>query len=74
MLSITKVILKLVVDKLMCLSTRGIILVAKPEYSEKKLSLCLFVHHRSHIDWPGIELGLLQCETGDGLNGPKGLC
>jgi hypothetical protein len=27
----------------------------KPKYSEKSLSQCHFVHHKSNIDWPGIE-------------------
>jgi len=29
----------------------------KPKCSEKTLSQGHFVHHNSHIDWPGIESG-----------------
>jgi hypothetical protein len=29
----------------------------KPKYSGKNLSQCHFVHHKCHMDWPGIEPG-----------------
>jgi hypothetical protein len=37
----------------------------KPKYSGKKLSQCHFVHHKSHMDWPGIETGPPRWEAGD---------
>ena len=27
----------------------------KPKYSDKNLSECYFVHHKSHMAWPAIE-------------------
>jgi len=37
------------------------------ELTMKILSLCHFFHHKSHVDWPGVEPGSLQCEAGDYL-------
>jgi hypothetical protein len=37
----------------------------KPKYSERTLSQCHFVHHKSHKDWPGIKPGPPRWEAGD---------
>jgi hypothetical protein len=42
----------------------------KPKYSGKTLSQCHFVHHKSHMDWPGIEPGPPRWEAGDWLPEP----
>jgi len=43
-----------------------IIDTAKPKYSERNLSQCQSVHHKSRLDGSGTEAGLPRCET-DGL-------
>jgi hypothetical protein len=37
----------------------------KPKYSVKNLSECHLVHHKSHMDWTGIEPGPPRWEAGD---------
>jgi len=32
----------------------------KPNFSEKKFTHCHFVHHKSHINYPGIEVQILK--------------
>ena len=43
-------------------SNGGMILTVKPKYSEKPLSRYHVVHHKSHMDWPGIEPGTPRWE------------
>jgi hypothetical protein len=37
----------------------------KLKYSEKNLSQCRFVHHKSHLERPGIEPGPPRLGAGD---------
>jgi hypothetical protein len=37
----------------------------KPKYSGENLSQCYFAHHKSHMDWPGIEQEPPRRETGN---------
>jgi hypothetical protein len=36
----------------------------KPKYTEKNLSQCHFIHHKFHVDWPGIELDTPRQKAG----------
>jgi hypothetical protein len=45
-------------------SINGII-KEKQKYSEKNLNQCQFVNHKSHTDWPGLELRLPQWRASD---------
>jgi hypothetical protein len=46
-------------------STGGMKLTGKLKYSKKILSQCHFVHHKSHMDRPGIEPGPPRLEASD---------
>jgi hypothetical protein len=37
----------------------------KPKYSEKIMSKCHPVYHKSHLDWPGIKAGRQWCQAGN---------
>jgi len=37
----------------------------KPKYSEKTLAHFHLVHHKSHMDWPGMELWPPRWEAGE---------
>jgi hypothetical protein len=32
----------------------------EPKILEKNLAQCHFVHHKAHMDWPGIDINLNQ--------------
>ena len=42
------------------LSIGGVILTGIPKYCEQNLTDCYFIYHKSHIEWPGKETGLLR--------------
>jgi len=37
----------------------------KQKYSRKNLNKCQFVNHKSHTNWPGSEMRLLQWKASD---------
>jgi hypothetical protein len=36
--------------------------IGRPKYSEKNLSLCDFLHHKSHTGWPGYKPAVSRSE------------
>jgi len=46
----------------------------KPKYSDRNLSQCHPVHHKSHLDWSGIEHRPPQRQTSNELPEPWHYC